>query len=134
MAFPLPGQFGASAGSPVGTADYFVPQPNDYRMVWPTVKYTGRGVYEDGLPSVILMWNRLTQEQFAVLQQHYGTASGTTQAGEYHVNYWQERANGGAGVYGPDNSIPRPPEGELNQSGNFYTNVRWRFDALGIAP
>lgn len=133
MAFPLPGQFGASAGSPVGTANYFTPQPNDYQMLWPPLRTTGGGVYEDGLPGVVLIWNRLTQEQFAALQQHFGTASGTAQAGNYHVSYWNERASGGAGAYQTAKCRPRPPQGSLNQQGQYYVSVRWQIDALGVA-
>lgn len=133
MAFDLPPQWGAKATSPIGTADYFDPPPIDYRPIWPRFVATGGGGYEDGLPSVVIIWGRLTQEQYAVLTQHYAAAQGTPNAGAYYVRYWNERANSGAGGYETAKCHPRPPEGSVNQSAQYYTNVTWRIDALGVA-
>jgi hypothetical protein len=130
MPFPLPGEWGATAGSPVGTANYFVPQPNDYRMLRaPRIPRGDGGVVQDGLDGIQLIWNRMTQDQYNVLVQHYGSAAGTALGGLYHFRLWIEES----AAYADRKCSPRPPRGSVNQTGQFYVRVEWDVMTIGIS-
>ena len=108
MAFPQPGQWGASAGSPVGTASYFVPQPNDYLMLRsPRYSRGDGGIVQDGKDGIRIIWNRLTQSQYNTLVQHAKTAASTAQGGLYHFRLWWEDDN----AYTDFKCTPREPRG-----------------------
>lgn len=132
MAFPGTAQFGAGAGSAsaASSANYFPRQPTDYRMQRAPRRPRGDGgMVQDGLDGVVLIWNSMSQSDFAALTRHMGTAAGT--AGIYYLRYWDEDASGGAGAYAVRKGNPQPPDGgQVN--GDYYFTVRWEWRNLGL--